>query len=162
MQLLFTGTNTWTQRRLTTRCWLDMPTCASMTPWHILSQTTILIRLLAPHLGTTSSISDHPPPLASRWHCRVVPLYRSSEHDHPSPCERRHTRHLHLVVPLTDDRSPRGASTGRLLGASATSNLHPRSDTNCWDSPTDQSYEAKQTHAETETTFIVKRACRTL
>jgi hypothetical protein len=34
-----------------------------MTPWHILSQATIFMRLLAPHLSTTSPINDHPRPL---------------------------------------------------------------------------------------------------
>jgi hypothetical protein len=84
----------------------------------------------------------------------------STEHDHPSPCGWRRTRHLHPVAPPTNNRPPRGASTGHLPGASAASNLRPRSDTNCWDLPTNQSHKAKRTHAKT--TFIAKHAYRTL
>jgi hypothetical protein len=43
---------------------------------------------------------------------------RSTEHDHPSPCGQWCTRHLHPVASPTDDRPPRGDSTGRLPGAS--------------------------------------------
>jgi hypothetical protein len=53
------------------------------------------------------------------------------------PRRRRHVHRLHPVAPPTNDRPPRGASTSRLPGASTTSNLWSRSDTNCWNLSTD-------------------------
>jgi hypothetical protein len=112
-----------------TRRRLNVHTCMPMTPSDTLSRTTILTRLRAPHLGTTSPINDHPSPAYRRQ--LSPPPSCSIEYDHPLTCGRCRTRHLHLVAPSTDNRSPRGASTGRLPGASITSNPRPRSDTNC-------------------------------
>jgi hypothetical protein len=77
----------------------------------------------------------------------------------PPPRRRRHVCCLHPVALLTDGRPPRGASSP-LPEASVASDFQPRSDTNCWNSPTDQSHKAKRTHAIL--LFIAKRAYRTL
>jgi hypothetical protein len=69
LQLLFTGTSTWTQQRLTD----STPTTTERATLHTLDfliHLTLpemnLTRLPAPHLGTTSPINDHPPPPSCR------------------------------------------------------------------------------------------------
>jgi hypothetical protein len=145
LQHILMKISTWTQQRLTDSTPTHVLTCTPMTPWHILSRTTIFMRLPAPPLPSTIILVHR---LANGNVLSPSPC-RSAEYDHPSPCGWRHTRHLHPVAPPTDNRPPRGASTGRLLGASVASDLRPCSDTNCWDSPTDLSHEARWTHAET-------------
>jgi hypothetical protein len=74
---------------------------------------------------------------------------------HLPPLPWRRARRLHPVAPPTDNRPPQGASS-RLPRASVASDLRPCSDTNCWNSLTNQSHEAIRTHAKT--TFY-RQAC---
>jgi hypothetical protein len=143
-----------------TRHRLDVLTCTPMTPWHILSRRMIFMRLPAPHLGTTSPINDHPHPPPCRRQRHVA----SSMLLHWTIFTRRISHDGVLAVSTRSPHRPTVARpealVGRLPGASVASNPWPRSDTNCWNSPTDQSHKAIQTY--TETKFIVKRAYRTL
>jgi hypothetical protein len=86
LQQIFTETSTWTQRRLTdttTTARVDVHTLDSLT--HPTPPKTILTRLPAPHLGTTSPVNDHP----QLHHLATTTL-----------------RRLLLVVPPNDDRPP--------------------------------------------------------
>ena len=111
LQRALTQTSTWTQPRLTDT---TQTQCANSHTHDSLTPLTLPEDDLDETPGTTPwhhrSINDHPPPPARRRHLPAALL---------------------RVAPPNDDRPPRGASTGRLPGASVASNPRPRSDTNC-------------------------------
>jgi hypothetical protein len=150
LQRILTETSTWTQQRLThstltRRDNLDAHESLTHTvPDDDLHETPST----APQYHLSHQRSSSSTALSTTTPCHPLHVAPPSD-NHLSPRWHWHAYRLHPIASLTDDRPPRGASTDRLLRASAASNLRPCFDTNCWNKPTNQSHIAKWTHAET-------------